>query len=205
MQKKYKRYLKNYIVDKELQIRIITGSLIFMLAAIIVSLTIILYPLFRDMFSADMDTQYRAAQTFLILVKRLIPAVILLLFLFVLHLIKVTHRICGPLVNFRHTFSKLREGNLSRRIYLRQGDYLKKECELINQMIDGLSDIVTRVTADQKKLIANLEEMISKTSDLDTKEKLMEALNVLTADAKYVMETLSRFRMENGPSKSEPK
>jgi methyl-accepting chemotaxis protein len=204
VKKKYKRKLGNYIVDKELQIRIIAGSLIFMLAAVIVTLTIIMYPLFRDMFSNDMDTQYRAAQTFLILVKRMVPAVILLLLLFVLHLIIVTHRICGPLVNFRHTFLKLKEGNLSRRIYLRQGDYLKKECELINGMIDGLSGIVSRIMEDQKKLISNLEEMISKTQDLDTKEKLEEALRFVTADARYVMETLTRFHIENGQSKSKP-
>ena len=99
MQKKYKRYLKNYLIDRDLQIRIITGSVIFMLSAVILSLTIILYPLFKDMFAADLDIQYRAAQTFLTLVKRLIPAVILLLLLFVIHLINVTHKICGPLVN----------------------------------------------------------------------------------------------------------
>lgn len=204
MQKKYKRKLSNYIVDRELQIRIIAGSLIFMLAAIIVTLTIILYPLFRDMFSSDLDTQYQAAQTFLILVKRIVPAVILLLLLFVIHLITVTHRICGPLVNFRHTFLKLKQGNLSRRIYLRQGDYLRKECELINGMIDGLSDIVSRIMENQKKLISDLEDMISKTHDLDTKEKLEAALHNLTTDARYVMDTLSRFQIQNGPSKSEP-
>ena len=155
------------------------------------------------MFSTDMETQYRAAQTFLILVKQLAPAVILLLLLFILHLITVTHRICGPLVNFRHTFSRLKEGDLSRRVYLRQGDYLKKECEIINGMIDGLSHIVSQVMEDQKKLISDLEDMISKTHDLDTKEKLAAALQIITADARRVMETLSRFQVKNGPS--EPK
>ncbi|PIP08644.1 MAG: hypothetical protein COX51_03380 [Syntrophobacteraceae bacterium CG23_combo_of_CG06-09_8_20_14_all_50_8] len=203
MMKENKRKLTNYIIDKEVQLRIIAGSLIFMLAAVILTLIIILYPLFRDMFSTDMETQYRAAQTFLILVKQLAPAVILLLLLFILHLITVTHRICGPLVNFRHTFSRLKEGDLSRRVYLRQGDYLKKECEIINGMIDGLSHIVSQVMEDQKKLISDLEDMISKTHDLDTKEKLAAALQIITADARRVMETLSRFQVKNGPS--EPK
>lgn len=204
MQKENRRKLSNYIIDMELQIRIIVGSLIFMLAAVIVILVIILYPLFRDMFSTDMETQYRAAQTFLILVKRLVLAVTLLLLLFTLHLITVTHRICGPLVNFRHVFSRLKEGDLSRRVSIRQDDYVKRECEKINCMIDGLSHIVSQVKEDQKKLISDLEDMISHAHDLDTKEKLAAALQIVMVDARHVMETLSRFQVGNGPSEPKP-
>lgn len=49
-----------------------------------------------------------------------------------------------------------------------------------------------------------MEDMISRTHDLDTKEKLAAALQIVTADARYVMETLSRFQVENGPSESKP-
>lgn len=71
-------------------------------------------------------------------------------------------------------------------------------------MIDGLSHVVLRVMEDQKKLISDLEDMISKTHDLDTKEKLAAALQIVTADARYVMETLSRFQVKNGPSEPKP-
>ena len=71
-------------------------------------------------------------------------------------------------------------------------------------MIDGLSHIVSRVMEDQKKLISDMEDMISRTHDLDTKEKLAAALQIVTADALYVMETMSRFQSENGQSGSKP-
>jgi CHASE3 domain sensor protein len=70
-------------------------------------------------------------------------------------------------------------------------------------MIDGLSHIVSRITEDHKKLISDIEEIMSKTQDLDTKEKLGEALKLIRSDAGYVMDTLSRFQMEKNPPKPE--
>lgn len=64
--------------------------------------------------------------------------------------------------------------------------------------------VVIRKKCLYKKLISDMEDMISRTHDLDTKEKLAAALQIVTADARYVMETLSRFQVENGPSESKP-
>ena len=190
------RKLRNAIVDWELQFRIIAGSLIVMLIAVIIILGVVLYPLLSGMYSANAETQYRAARDFLILIKQLIPVVILMFLFFTAHLLLITHRICGPLVNFSRTFAKLKEGNLSTRAYVRQDDYLKKECDKINEMIDGLSRMVSRITADQKKLIDNMEEIISRTDNLQKEGDLDGALTTALADARRIMDTLSQFRVD---------
>ena len=87
-----------------------------------------------------------------------------------------------------------------RRVYLRQGDCLKKECEKINDMIDGLSQLVAKASDDQKKLISDLENIISHTGDLKAKEELEAALKIVMADARYVMDTLSQFQVKNKSS-----
>lgn len=193
----YDRKLKNYIVDWDLQIRMIAHSLIYMFIIAIVTVTLILYPIVCDMiFSEDLDIQYRAAQTFLMVVKRLVPALLVILALYTLHQIIITHRICGPLVNFSQTFRRLAEGDLTRKVYLRQGDYLRKECQKINDMIDGLSVILKRIMTNHQKLISSLEDISSHVQDLDTKEKIVSSLELVKSDARYVTETLAVVKLE---------
>jgi methyl-accepting chemotaxis protein len=200
MAEKFERKWKNYIIDWDLQFRIIFHSLIYMFFVMLVTVCVILFPLIYDMaFSNNLDVQYNAAQTFLVLAKRLIPAIILVLVLFVLHQILVTHKICGPLVNFSHTFKRLAEGDLTRKVYLRRGDYLTKECDRINTMIDGLSDILKHLVEDHKKLILTLEHTLAHIQDIDTKEKIQSSLEILKNEAYYLANTIAVFKLEEGP------
>jgi len=199
MEKQYIRKIRNYIVDGDIQIRIIVLNLFYMSAMAIFIVILIFYPVVYNMFSEDLEVQYRSAQTFIMIIKQLIPALLVILGLYTLHQIIITHRICGPLVNFTHTFSKLAEGDLTRKVYLRQGDYLKKECQKINEMIDGLSGILKRVMTDHQKLITSLEDAMSHVQDIDTKERIASSLEMLRNDARYVTESLSivKLRKEN--------
>ena len=197
MAQKYKRKWINYIVDWDLQFRIISQSLIYMFFIVLITVGVILSPLIYDMaFSTNLDVQYNSAQTFLVLVKRLVPAIILVLVLFTVHQIIITHKICGPLVNFSHTFKRLAEGDLTRKIYLRQGDYLRRECNKINDMIDGLSGILRRLIEDHNKLIVKLEDIMTHVQDIDTREKIQNSLEILNNEVHYVASTMAVFKLE---------
>jgi methyl-accepting chemotaxis protein len=201
METKYKRRFSNYLVNKSLQLHLLGQSLIYMTIIVIVTVGIILAPLIHDMiFLKDMERQYQAAQTLLTLAKLLVPAVMILLVLFMAHMILVTHRICGPLVNFTHTFNKLAEGDLTRRVQLRSRDYLKSECDRINQMINAISGIITRLMADHNKLMVTLQDLKGQVWDLDTREKFEATLEMIRKDAEYVSDTLSHFTVENSRS-----
>jgi methyl-accepting chemotaxis protein len=203
MAQKYKRKWINYIVDWDLQFRIISQSLIYMFFIVLITVGVILSPLIYDMvFSTNLDVQYQSAQTFLVLVKRLVPAIIVVLVLFTVHQIIITHKICGPLVNFSHTFKRLAEGDLTRKIYLRQGDYLKRECDKINDMIDGLSGILRRLIEDHKKLILKLEDIMTRVQDIDTREKIQNSLEILNNEVQYVASTMAVFKLEEDSQSS---
>jgi methyl-accepting chemotaxis protein len=164
---------------------------------VLITVGVILSPLIYDMvFSTNLDVQYQSAQTFLVLVKRLVPAIIVVLVLFTVHQIIITHKICGPLVNFSHTFKRLAEGDLTRKIYLRQGDYLKRECDKINDMIDGLSGILRRLIEDHKKLILKLEDIMMRVQDIDTRENIQCSLEILNNEVHYVANTMKVFKLE---------
>ena len=203
MAQNYERKLKNYIIDWDLQFRIISHSLIYMLFVVLITMGVILFPLIYDMaFSRNLDVQYHSAQTFLILVKRLVPAIIVIMVLFALHQILITHRICGPLVNFSHTFRRLAEGDLTRKVYLRQGDYLKKECTKINEMIDGLSGILKHLMEDHRKLILTLEDIIKNVQDSGTREKIQSSLEIIKNEVYYISNNMAIFKLDENPQSS---
>ena len=200
MAQQYERKLKNYIIDWDLQFRIISYSLIYMFFVALITMGVILFPLIYDMaFSNNLDVQYHSAQTFLILAKRLVPAIIVIMVLFALHQILITHRICGPLVNFSHTFKRLAEGDLTRKVYIRQGDYLKKECAKINEMIDGLSGILKRLMEDHRKMILSLEGIIENVTDSDMREKIQSSLEILKNELYYISNNTAIFKLDENP------
>jgi methyl-accepting chemotaxis protein len=198
METKYKRSIRNFLTDKDLQLHLLVQSLIYSIIVVIVAVGIVLYPLIRDMLqSQDLDRQYQAAQALIALAKWLVPAVIIVLILFMGHMILVTHRICGPLINFSHTFNRLAEGDLTRKVHLRNHDYLKSECERINHMIEGISGIITRLTTDHQRLMVTLQDLKDQINDIETRQKFEAALEMIRKDAAYVSETLSQFKLEN--------
>jgi methyl-accepting chemotaxis protein len=192
----YKRKLRNYLINKDLQLRLIRNNIFYVLLCVILTVSILLYPLIHDMiFLPDLESRYHAAQTFLLLVKWLVPAFIILLVLLMGHTIITTHRICGPLVNFTHTFDRLAQGDLTRKVYIRKGDYLKSECERINLMIDGISAIINRLFANRNQLLATLQSINEQAKDTETKEKLESSLKMIKQDTDYVSDTLSMFKV----------
>lgn len=194
------RKLKNYFINNDLQLRMITSSLIYMFVVVLGMLAVVLFPIIQDMLhEEDIEAQYFAAQTFLLLTQRLVPAVMVLFLAIFIHQIMLSHRICGPLVNFSHTFRRIGEGDLSRKVYLRHGDYLKKECDRINEMIDGFSTMIGRIRGDNQKLMRLLEDTLVHIEDLDTRKKTEDTLTVIKKDAETVMNNLSAIKLPDPP------
>lgn len=180
------RRLKNLFINKGLQFKIIMTSLVYMFLVMVVTTGAILYPDLYTMFSSqELSAQYQAAQNFLVLAKRIIPSTVILSVLFFIHQLFMTHKICGPLVNFTTTFKKIGDGDLSRRVILRKGDYLKVECEAINGMIEGLSKKFQSIADEHERLIGVLEGSLSVIADEQVKkniESLLEELKEKSLD-----------------------
>ncbi len=191
------RKIKNLFINKGIQFKIIITAMIYMFLVLTVTVGAILFPIIYEMFASnDLNIQYKAAQTFLILVKRLLPCTIVLFTFFFIHLSIITHRICGPLVNFTNTFSRIATGDLTRKIRLRKGDYLKRECDQINSMIDGLSEHVHSVKVDHDKMSTVLEEALETVENFDTKIKIEQVLSEVKGEASLVAKDLSRFKID---------
>ena len=153
------RKLKNYLIKKDVQLKIAISNLIYMLLMVTVIVLTILSPLYLDIFqSVDLCNQYFSANMFILLLERLAFSLVVLLILAFVHQIVLTHKFCGPLVNFAKTFKKVSEGDLRRKVFLRRYDFLKNEATQVNEMIDGLSSLVEKIKKENGLLLSMLEE-----------------------------------------------
>jgi signal transduction histidine kinase len=186
----------NFIVDKDLQVRIMAYSIIYMICVTLVILGIVLFPLITDMiYSQELARQYAASQNFLFITKRIVPALLAVFVLFTFYLLIITHRICGPLVNFAKVLARIAEGDLSQKARIRKHDYLKEECDHINDMTTGISKIIERLNEDHRKLRADLENMVIDIDDPAIRGKIEKSLEIIEADAEDISKSLAFFRM----------
>jgi methyl-accepting chemotaxis protein len=87
------------------------------------------------------------------------------------------------------------EGDLTRKVETRADDYMKEDRQIINQMIEGLSHIVTKVNTRNDKLIESVEKIMKRVDDIKTRDQVLEALELLKREAENVREGLSNFKI----------
>ena len=138
--KQNQRRWKNYLIRRDVQLPIVAANLVFLGLVCAVLIAVLLSPLYHDMLKADdLWVQHVSGNLFLILLQRIALAMLLILLLATVHQIILSHRFCGPLVNFGHTFARMVEGDFSRKVNLRKNDFLQAEATQVNAIIDRLN------------------------------------------------------------------
>jgi hypothetical protein len=189
------RRFKNYIVDNELQMQVLAYGTLYMLLVILVTLAIMIFPLTRQMeLPGSMDVSYYAAQAFILMITKIIPAIAVIYLLYLIHMTIITHRICGPLVNFRNVFKSLEQGDLQRRVYLRRGDYLTKEMVQINSMIDELARVIGHASAEHHMYQEQLDNVLKLRKE-DPSRDITPDLEKLRETAASTGDALSFFQL----------
>jgi methyl-accepting chemotaxis protein len=203
MGNRHKRKLRNYFIAKNFQSRVIFTNLIYVLIILLITVGVLLGPTILDMLAgSNPETQHEATISFFEAARPLIPAAIVLVVLTVIHMIIITHRICGPLVNFAHTFQKVSTGDLTRRVVLRKGDYLKAEGDKINIMIDGLSNLILGLRRNHGDLVSVLKHLKRQVGNSEIRKNVEDALEILENEEKLVSEEWALFHLEDYPTAS---
>jgi nitrogen fixation/metabolism regulation signal transduction histidine kinase len=130
---------------------------------------------------------------FLVLLDRLVIALALIFVISFIHLIVLTHRFCGPMINIKKTIQEVARGNLTRKVFLRKNDFLKEEAAILNHMIDQLSGRFEDIRADNAVLLARIEEKLD--GDNDGVE-IIPILNEVKANAVHTRDILDKVKMD---------
>ncbi len=186
------RKLKNYFFINNVQFKLVATNLTYIFIVMLIIVFAILAPFYQDMFaSKDLHIQNISAGIFVVLLERLYVALFAILLLAFFHQIVISHRFCGPLVNFVNTFKKISEGDLTRKIFLRRNDFLKNEALQVNEMIDYLSGVISALNEDNRLIIAALDKVKSAGSD---KIESDNALSIVEQHAKLCAAHLSELK-----------
>jgi nitrate/nitrite-specific signal transduction histidine kinase len=197
--KKKARKLKNYLVARDIQLRIVITNFIYLCLIATVVVLAVLSPYFYDIFNDDeLWVQYLSAKTFLVLLDRLVIALPLIFLISFFHFIVLTHRFCGPMINIKNTIQEIARGNFTRKVFLRRNDFLKEEAATLNHMIDQLSGCFEDIREDNASLLATLEEKGGAGNDGLDKDQI---LNRIKENARHTRNILDKVKTD--PEKSQ--
>jgi len=141
MEEKRKRR-KFPIVDRSLQYRFLVIILAYGMITIIILAVTLFVPDIINMNNQNLSIELRgaAAERILTLHMRVWPGIIAVVCIFGLHSFRTFHRVIGPLYRFRWAFEKVGKGDLNFRVKLRTRDYLNREEEMFNEMLDVIAE-----------------------------------------------------------------
>jgi methyl-accepting chemotaxis protein len=150
-----KRRITNLLINFSIQHRVIVVNLLFMVIVMFLTMAIIYTHLSEREYSSDVVWNYAFGDLTITITSRLVLLYFLLLLTFMISIIaqlRMTHRVCGPLVNFCNTFRKISDGDLFGKVYLRKDDLLKKEADEFNEMITKICELVNELQTENKRL-----------------------------------------------------
>ncbi len=191
--KKVKR--RKFLIDT-FQYRLLAIYVIYFALVLFLFVSSMFVPLMLtlDNTSTSWAAQQNAAQVYLLLHTRLWPSVGGLFVLLVIHTVLVSHRIAGPLYRIRCVLRSVGNGCLSMRATFRKHDYLMKERDAINDMIDGLKEKVGRATREGHAASASFLEL-KRLINGNAPPEIEEHLEKLGLHLYSLTENLDRFQL----------
>ena len=173
----HQRKWRNFLIRKDIQLRLAIYNLLFLLFAIGIVMATALIPLYTNFQNPEnLWSQHFSAKFFIVIIDRLAIAFAGIFALAFIFQLVITHRFAGPLINFGKTFQKITEGDLTRKISLRRKDFLHKEASQVNEMAEALTMLISTVKEDLNLLLLILDDATSGKIEADQLEaKLLEA------------------------------
>jgi len=129
------------IVDRSLQYRVLAIIVTYSLVIVLFLIICLFVPDILAMSNEDLSWEIRAAaaEKLLTLHSRVWPAILAMVCVLGIHSVRIFHRLIGPLYRFRWAFAEIAKGTLNFRVQIRKNDYLHRENEALNEMIDALA------------------------------------------------------------------
>lgn len=161
------KFRRRQLLVDSFQTRLLVVTLAYLGVALITFAAALFVPLMLelDSNSTSWDQKMLASSQFLALHARLWPAMAVLFVLVAAHVIVVSHRVAGPLYQFRKVFRAVTQGELGRRVAIRKNDYLTKEMKDINDMLASLDENIKESREATERAMTVLQELRRASSD----------------------------------------
>ena len=186
MSKKHnKRNWKNLLINNKIQFRIVLINLICMFLVVGINTAVMFSSSICNIYYEGNDGLLKIIDMYTLSSEVLTFSLAAIFILAVISQVLLTHKICGPLVNFTNSFQRISRGDLTRPIKLRSGDLLSEESKQFNAMLSDLSGHIGDLRQDNRILFAILKELSADPADQakinEAREFIKENEHVITA------------------------
>ncbi|UCC38940.1 MAG: methyl-accepting chemotaxis protein [Candidatus Aminicenantes bacterium] len=188
------------IVDRTIQYKFLTMILSYGMIIIIFMGLMLFLPDVMALSNEDLSMEIRgaAAQRILTLHTRAWPAIIALVCILSIHSFRTFHKVIGPLYRFRWAFSRITKGDLNFRVKLRKKDYLKREEEIINGMMDVLAKNWGSIQEVGQNALRSLDDLENSLKQMDSwKEVHQQSLHSHRQHLENLMDKTQYFRLSD--------
>ncbi len=183
------------ILIGDLQYRLLAVNLLYFAVIVVLFAAILFGPLVWQLGSSGLSPAERgqAATQLLSLHARVWPPLLALLVFLAVHSVYVSHRIAGPLFQFRRLLHAVKDGNLTVRASIRDKDYLESEAAVINELIEALS---TRIKGIEEHSVEILEgvDKLRRAADRGSRDELGQNIRSLRKQVHQLQLSLSQFK-----------
>lgn len=142
---KYKRHLKNYLINPKFQIRYVLFMVLSSICLVVIYSTLT-YHYFRENYTLLVDLSPMTIEAKAVLYAELhafIMQIGTISILFIIGIgflgIIVSHKTAGAVFHFNKIFKSILGGNLRARVNLRPGDDFQEEAKNFNLMMDKIT------------------------------------------------------------------
>jgi methyl-accepting chemotaxis protein len=186
MRKKHNnRDWKNLLIKPKIQFRIVLINLICMFLVVGINTAVMFSSSICNIYYEGADGLLKFIDMYTLSSEVLTFSLAAIFILAIISQVLLTHKICGPLVNFSNSFQRMSQGDLTRPIKLRSGDLLSEESKQFNTMLSNLSGHIGDLRQDNRILFAILKELSANPADQakinEAREFIKENDHVITA------------------------
>ena len=188
------------LIDR-LQYRLLAVNVLYFIVVAVVFAVLLFGPLIQQLLVSDLDPVARdqVSSAFLTLHQRVWPPLIIAFVCLTIHSLVVSHRIAGPLYQFRRIFGQLRDGDLTARAKIRQGDYLTAEAKIINDMSASLERRLLDTQKNGLDLCAGLASLKRELNAQAPSSEVVKLVEILDERADRFRGSIVAFKTAPAP------
>lgn len=192
--KPYKR--KQYFIHKKIQIKYALFTVSLLVLYTIILLMAIFAPYIMALFSdLPLSQKSEAAEVLLLLHKYIWPGIGLVIILFGVLSIFITHKLAGPVFVFERMTRNIAAGDLTVRAKLRRGDDLRDLEKNFNQMADNLESLLIKLEEEHKKLSSYVSKLRRELEAREISEQtIIELTKKIDIDREDIKKILERYK-----------
>jgi hypothetical protein len=135
--------------------------------------------------SLSVSERTSAADRVITLHVKVWPAAMVLIAFLGMHSFLTFHRLSGPLYRFRKIFNQIRDGQMVYPIKIRRRDFLHTEEEVLNEMLDVLTNKLQNIQQAGHEALNCLHDLEGRLDDGQDMKPIVNQLDKLISDAGY--------------------